>query len=183
MYMPDNPDDIEALEIGAGISNNLDDMTGNSHGNVFPADGKTMAHGMTALDDANHGCAVLGAAPEIWEVRNDTGEIHNFHIHQSKFKLASDSEIESVTSPQYLAAHPRTAAITAGLAPLDADLLNDNRPEIAVWHDTIPVGSHKSVFLKIAFAAPEQVGRFMFHCHILEHEDKGMMAAFEVVRP
>jgi suppressor of ftsI len=39
------------------------------------------------------------------------------------------------------------------------------------------------VYLKIAFAAPEQVGRFMFHCHILEHEDKGMMAGFEVVRP
>jgi FtsP/CotA-like multicopper oxidase with cupredoxin domain len=180
---PKSNDQIEALEIGAGISNNLDTMENGAHGNVFPADGKTMQHGMAALDDANHGCAVLGDAPEIWEVRNDTDEIHNFHIHQSKFKLASEAEIVSVTAPQYRAGHPRRGATTNPSASLDADLFNDNRPELAVWHDTIPVEAHNSVYIKIAFAAPEQVGRFMFHCHILEHEDKGMMAGFEVVRP
>jgi FtsP/CotA-like multicopper oxidase with cupredoxin domain len=180
---PKSNDQIEALEIGAGISNSLDTMENGTHGNVFPADGKTMQHGMAALDDANHGCAVLGSASEIWEVRNDTDEIHNFHIHQSKFKLATEAEIENVTAPQYRATHPRTGVTNTPSASLDADLFNDNRPELAVWHDTIPVEAHKSVYLRIAFAAPEQVGRFMFHCHILEHEDKGMMAGFEVVRP
>ncbi len=180
---PKSNDAIEALEIGAGISNNLDTMEDGSHGNVFPADGKTMQHGLAALDDANHGCAVLGSAPEIWEIRNDTDEIHNFHIHQSKFKLANETEIANVTAPQYRATHPRTGVTNNPAASLDADLFNDNRPELAVWHDTIPVEAHKSVYIKIAFAAPEQVGRFMFHCHILEHEDKGMMAGFEVVRP
>jgi suppressor of ftsI len=29
--------------------------------------------------------------------------------------------------------------------------------------------------------APVQVGRFVFHCHILEHEDGGMMAPIEVL--
>jgi FtsP/CotA-like multicopper oxidase with cupredoxin domain len=180
---PKSNEQIEALEIGAGISNNLDTMENGTHGNVFPADGRTMQHGMAALDDANHGCAVLGSPPEIWEVRNDTDEVHNFHIHQSKFKLASEVEIANVTAPQYRATHPRTGVANNPSAALDADLFNDNRPELAVWHDTIPVEAHKSVYLKIAFAAPEQVGRFMFHCHILEHEDKGMMAGFEVVSP
>jgi FtsP/CotA-like multicopper oxidase with cupredoxin domain len=88
-----------------------------------------------------------------------------------------------VTTPQYRAAHPRAGVPNNPSATLDADLFNDNRPELAVWRDTIPVEAYKSVYLKIAFAAPEQVERFMFHCHILEPEDKGMMAGFEVVRP
>ena len=39
------------------------------------------------------------------------------------------------------------------------------------------------VFVTIPFRAPEQVGDFVFHCHILEHEDKGMMAYVQVVTP
>jgi FtsP/CotA-like multicopper oxidase with cupredoxin domain len=132
------------LEIGAGISNNLDTMANGSHGNVFPADGKTMQLGITALDDGNDGCAVLGDAPEIWEVRNDTDEIHNFHIHQSKFKFASEAQIANVTAPQYRATHPRTVVTNNPSATLDADLCNDNRPELAVWHDTIPVEAHNT---------------------------------------
>jgi FtsP/CotA-like multicopper oxidase with cupredoxin domain len=29
--------------------------------------------------------------------------------------------------------------------------------------------------MSVRFDRPEQVGTFVFHCHILEHEDKGMM--------
>jgi hypothetical protein len=39
------------------------------------------------------------------------------------------------------------------------------------------------VKVRIAFTDPAIVGRFMFHCHILEHEDKGMMAQIEVYDP
>lgn len=52
---------------------------------------------------------------------------------------------------------------------------------VGVWHDTFPVPARARVFLHVAFVAPEQVGRFVIHCHILEHEDKGMMAPFEVL--
>ena len=46
---------------------------------------------------------------------------------------------------------------------------------------TIPI--HGEVKVRIAFTDPKIVGRFMFHCHILEHEDKGMMAQIEVYDP
>ena len=36
--------------------------------------------------------------------------------------------------------------------------------------------------LIIPFTNPEIVGRFVFHCHVVKHEDKGMMMAVEVVR-
>lgn len=49
--------------------------------------------------------------------------------------------------------------------------------------DTINVPIHGEVKVRVAFTDPNIVGRFMFHCHILEHEDKGMMAQMEVYDP
>ena len=49
--------------------------------------------------------------------------------------------------------------------------------------DTVSVPIHGEVRIRIAFTDPTIVGRFMFHCHILEHEDKGMMAQIEVYDP
>jgi len=42
---------------------------------------------------------------------------------------------------------------------------------------------HGEVKIRVAFTDPAIVGRFMFHCHILEHEDKGMMSQMEVYDP
>ena len=42
---------------------------------------------------------------------------------------------------------------------------------------------HGEVKIRLAFTDPIIVGRFLFHCHILEHEDKGMMAQIEVYDP
>jgi FtsP/CotA-like multicopper oxidase with cupredoxin domain len=49
--------------------------------------------------------------------------------------------------------------------------------------DTVNVPIHGEVVVRIAFTDPTIVGRFMFHCHILEHEDKGMMQQIEVYDP
>ena len=49
--------------------------------------------------------------------------------------------------------------------------------------DTISLPIRGKVKIRIAFTDPKIVGRFMFHCHILEHEDKGMMAQIEVFDP
>jgi len=52
-----------------------------------------------------------------------------------------------------------------------------------VWHDTIPVPMGQDVFLIMSFDAKEQIGRFVVHCHILKHEDNGLMAPIEVWDP
>ncbi|HEX3487448.1 MAG TPA: multicopper oxidase domain-containing protein, partial [Micropepsaceae bacterium] len=49
--------------------------------------------------------------------------------------------------------------------------------------DTVNVPIHGEVTIRIPFTDPIIVGRFMFHCHILEHEDKGMMSQIEVYDP
>ena len=40
-----------------------------------------------------------------------------------------------------------------------------------------------TVKILIPFTNPLQVGKFVYHCHIGEHEDKGMMAVIQVVDP
>ncbi|MGA2549662.1 MAG: multicopper oxidase family protein [Burkholderiaceae bacterium] len=49
--------------------------------------------------------------------------------------------------------------------------------------DTIEVPVHGTIKIRMAFSDPLIVGEFMYHCHILEHEDKGMMANIEVYDP
>ncbi len=50
------------------------------------------------------------------------------------------------------------------------------------WHDTFPVPPMGYIDIDVPLTQPEQVGEYVFHCHILEHEDAGMMGKL-VVRP
>jgi FtsP/CotA-like multicopper oxidase with cupredoxin domain len=49
--------------------------------------------------------------------------------------------------------------------------------------NVVRVPERGSVTLRIAFTDPQIVGRFMYHCHVLKHEDQGMMANIEVYLP
>jgi FtsP/CotA-like multicopper oxidase with cupredoxin domain len=53
-------------------------------------------------------------------------------------------------------------------------------PEYISWKDTINLRPLSKV--KIAWM-PDRVGQWMYHCHILEHHEAGMMGHFEVVSP
>ena len=41
-------------------------------------------------------------------------------------------------------------------------------------------GPYPSVKLRMDFRDPNTIGTFLYHCHILEHEDKGMMGSIRV---
>jgi spore coat protein A len=47
------------------------------------------------------------------------------------------------------------------------------------WKDTVSVRSQEAVRILVRFDG--HTGTYMFHCHKLEHEDRGMMGHFEVV--
>ena len=47
--------------------------------------------------------------------------------------------------------------------------------------DIVDVPIRGEVKVIIPFTNPLIVGRFVYHCHILSHEDKGMMATIEVI--
>ncbi|HWB45005.1 MAG TPA: multicopper oxidase domain-containing protein [Hyphomicrobiaceae bacterium] len=57
--------------------------------------------------------------------------------------------------------------------------LNPPRHE-AGWKDVVLVDEHAEVLVRFDHPAPRNMP-FMYHCHILEHEDYGMMGQFAVV--
>jgi FtsP/CotA-like multicopper oxidase with cupredoxin domain len=91
----------------------------------------------------------LGSTEE-WTVRNDSDDLHVFHIHQISFQV-----IEVNGKPVPFSGHV----------------------------DTVRIPERGEVKLVLPFTDPIIVGRFMFHCHVLRHEDHGMMAQVEVFDP
>ena len=91
-------------------------------------------------------------AVEDWTIENRADETHAFHIHQIHFLVMAQNGVP-VTNPQYL------------------DTVN-----IPYWTGT---GPYPSVTVRMDFRG-SVVGDFVYHCHILEHEDGGMMATIRV---
>ena len=100
---------------------------------------------------------------EIWELQNESqGMPHPMHIHGFVFQVVSRQ-----ASPKQQA---ELAVDRFGRAASDLG-----------WKDTVLVWPGESVRLAIDFKHPHAGAQtFMFHCHNLEHEDKGMMVNFRV---
>ena len=49
------------------------------------------------------------------------------------------------------------------------------------WLDTVNLDPHTKTEVTIDFRDPIVRGTFMYHCHILDHEDRGMMAKIRVI--
>jgi FtsP/CotA-like multicopper oxidase with cupredoxin domain len=93
-------------------------------------------------------------AVEDWTIENHALETHAFHIHQIHFMML---EVDGKPAPN-----------------------NDLRDtiEIPYWSGT---GPYPSVKVRMDFRDPNTAGTFVFHCHILLHEDLGMMHKIEVL--
>ena len=92
---------------------------------------------------------------EEWTLRNVSGERHVFHIHQLDFLVTSVNG-----------------------QPVPPENLNDV-VDLPYAQNGVP-GEVKVI---IPFTDPIMVGRFVYHCHIVGHEDAGMMANLVVLAP
>ena len=138
---------------------------------------------MLEPNSVRHVCPRLGEQ-EVWELVNKTGELHNFHLHQSKFRLARPSD---AGAPRDMVAVQDPTGLIAQYEPEAQGAVPT--ANVDVWHDVFPVppsdgrGHDGRVFVTIPFYARQQLGDFVYHCHILEHEDGGMMAVVQVYDP
>ena len=102
-------------------------------------------------------------ATELWELVNVAAEAHNFHIHQTKFLVL-----------------PKGAPVGDGGALMDNVALPSGSAgcdgSVLKWRD----GTCKVTpeFVSIPFS---EIGDFVYHCHIGEHQDGGMMAHIRVI--
>jgi FtsP/CotA-like multicopper oxidase with cupredoxin domain len=92
-------------------------------------------------------------AVEDWTIENQATEAHVFHIHQLHFLVL---EIDG--------------------KPVKNSSMQDTIT-IPYWTGT---GRYHSVKLRMDFRDPGTAGTFVYHCHILDHEDAGMMAKIQV---
>jgi blue copper oxidase len=97
--------------------------------------------------------AVTVDTTELWEVTNHSGNLHNFHVHGVQF----------------------TVLAYRGAAP---------PPHLAGWKDTVflPTGATTRLLVRFTDYTDPAVP-YMFHCHLLRHEDNGMMGQLVVLQP
>jgi L-ascorbate oxidase len=123
---------------------------------------------ITAFDPSSISvCLPLGPGNkpvnEEWELVNVSGEAHNFHIHQTKFYVVPQN-----APPGDAGKLMDNVSLPTGGATCDGT--------VATWRSgrcKVP-----SVVVRIPFSEP---GDFMYHCHIGEHQDSGMMARIRVI--
>lgn len=91
---------------------------------------------------------------EIWEFVNNTRMAHPMHLHLDHFQVLD--RIDTATGTD---------------RPLGMEELG--------WEDTTLVGAGETVRIMVQFN--QFTGRFVWHCHLLEHEDSEMMRPFQIV--
>ena len=118
---------------------------------------------------------VLNGPVELWEFYNLSVDVHPLHLHLVSFQVLSRQEILSAELGQL-----------GALLPIDANEKG--------WKDTVrvnaadpanPAAVGQVTRLLVRFddggdATRDYTGHFVFHCHLLEHEDMGMMLPLEV---
>jgi FtsP/CotA-like multicopper oxidase with cupredoxin domain len=171
-HQPTDDDTLSVSDISHTLRrDDLATVTPNEHRNLFfsetaPTPGRgddaqtffiTVTGAVPAAFDPAAPPAIVTTqgAVEEWTIENRTPEVHEFHIHQIHFLLmATNGTPVPPEQQQYL-------------------------DEV-----TIPYysgsGPPPSVTVRMDFRGP-LVGDFLYHCHILDHEDNGMMAVLRVL--
>lgn len=118
-------------------------------------------------------CLPLGpgntSVKEVWELVNLANEDHNFHIHQVHFRVVSAAELDGTRVPNRVLGD----GITMDGLPLEHT--DGTCATVQDWRNGVCTAYPAVIEIPFAIA-----GDFVYHCHILEHEDGGMMARIRV---
>jgi len=99
---------------------------------------------------------VHSGSVEDWVIENHATEDHIFHIHQIHFQV-----------------------LEVNGQPVSDPAVRDT-VDLPYWTGS---GAYPSVKVRMDFRDPNIVGTFVYHCHILQHEDAGMMGEIVVLPP
>ena len=111
---------------------------------------------------------------------NLTGDTHPIHLHLDPFQILARQAISYEIPEGGIEDRDLTAAISLERDSAD-DLdhaIDDNERGLK---DTIRVNPKELVEIAVRFNTFS--GRYMYHCHILEHEDRDMMRPFVTMPP
>jgi len=108
---------------------------------------------------------VLGTT-EIWELVNLTDDVHPIHLHLVRFQILDRRRFDGF---QYL---------TTGTLRYTGPAMAPDANEMG-WKDTARVNAKTVTRIIVPFEGFP--GRYVWHCHILEHEDNEMMRPYDVL--
>ena len=101
---------------------------------------------------------------EVWEFYNASADAHPMHVHEVLFQVVDRQEITVDEESQ-------TVQVAPGSAPIPPEPHEDG------WKDTVIAYPGQVTRLRLRFANP---GQFVWHCHIVEHEDNEMMRPYRI---
>jgi spore coat protein A len=125
------------------------------------ANGRLLLNGLRYMDAVTEDPA--NGSVEIWEIANTTIDTHPIHLHAVHFQLLDRRQFD-------LARWLRTAEIAFTRPAIPAP------PEEQGWKDIILCPPAHVTRIIVPFHG--EPGRFVWHCHMLEHEDNEMMRPF-----
>ena len=103
---------------------------------------------------------------EIWELMNLTDDSHPIHLHLVRFQILDRRPLNTGV---YL--YDQKLQYTGDAVPPE--------PHEMGWKDTIRVTPGACTRIIVTFSG--YPGRYVWHCHILEHEDNEMMRPYEIL--
>jgi FtsP/CotA-like multicopper oxidase with cupredoxin domain len=120
-----------------------------------------------------------GLTTEIWEIYNATGDAHPIHLHLVNFEILDRREFTADVIEQDLLQHNGTLGVgfrlenivLGALVPSAAEYV-ENAPK-----DMVTALPEQVTRIKMTF---DKAGRYVWHCHILSHEDHEMMRVLQV---
>ncbi|HET9243861.1 MAG TPA: multicopper oxidase [Gaiella sp.] len=104
------------------------------------------------------------ASTEVWELYNATADAHPMHIHEIVFEVVSRQDI-------VVDEENRTVQVAPGSAPIPPE------PWETGVKDTVIAYPGQVTRVKGRFTT---AGQFVWHCHIVEHEDNEMMRPYRI---
>ena len=112
-------------------------------------------------------------ATETWEFYNTTGDAHPIHVHEAVFQVVNRQGLLVPEEPEDTEGDGMREA---GLL----ELVGDPRPPEASetgWKDTVIAYPGEVTRIRLTFDTP---GQYVWHCHIVEHEDNEMMRPYRI---
>jgi FtsP/CotA-like multicopper oxidase with cupredoxin domain len=112
---------------------------------------------------------------EVWQLLNLTDDTHPIHLHLDPFQILARRAISYEIPEGGVKDRDLTVAIELEPDPGDEldHAIDENERGLK---DTIRVNPNEMVEIAVRFNTYS--GRYMYHCHILEHEDRDMMRPF-----
>jgi spore coat protein A len=103
---------------------------------------------------------------EIWNLMNVTEDIHPIHLHLVRFQILDRRRFDAF-------AYQNRGVLKYWGAAMPPD------PSEAGWKDTVRADA--GMITRIIMRFEGYTGRYVWHCHILEHEDNEMMRPYDVI--